>query len=484
MAPVLQGQALRHNIQPDVGPRVGWTLLQPVIYRSDATVLMSPASAIDATVEEANVQSVAIQSRILLGTAVMRQLLPALEDAALDDLDLHYLRQTLRVEAVPETNLVEMIAQGVDSKLLPTLVNTWIDVYLDIRAQNIRNTQEQTLEVVQDQLAGMALKLEEGRLALATYREENRITSAERQQNKELARLEGLNASLNNAVETEVAARANLESLRSAIAAGKNVVPPDQRESVDDRKKELSRLRSQLAKLNKTYTANYIRHQPRVREIPIRIAELESELDNDYKKGSSQVLATAEQEHAAALQSVEDLQQKLTVQEQAAASFTTIYAKHEALAEDLAELEAVHRQSQSRLLQVQVNQVEKYPQVSIIDRPDIISERVGPDYPLLLGGSFAAAVAAGVLSVWLYGFLGARPTKPSFVTLSGVHMYPADIQHSLSYTEQEALRLKQADPRLLESSNSAAGSESPAGSADDGERQSGTEPSSNTDPKI
>ena len=61
---------------------VGWTLLQPVVYRSDATVLMSPPSAIDATVEEANIQSVTIQSRILLGTGVTRQLLPALEDAA------------------------------------------------------------------------------------------------------------------------------------------------------------------------------------------------------------------------------------------------------------------------------------------------------------------------------------------------------------------------------------------------------------------
>ena len=463
---------------------VGWTLLQPVAYRSEATVLMSPPSAIDATVEEANIQSVTIQSRILLGTAVTRQLLAALEDAGLHELDLHYLRQTLRVEAVPETNLVEMVAQGADANILPTLVNTWIDVYLDIRTQDIKKTQEQTLEVVQDQLAAMAQKLDEGRLALEAYRKEHRIVSAERQQNKELARLEGLNASLNSAVETEVAARANLESLRSAIAAGKNVVPPDERESVDDRKKELSRLRARMAKLDKLYTSNYIRNQPELREIPIRIAELESALDNDHKKGRSLVLATAEQEHAAALQSVEDFQQKLAVQEQAAGRFTTIYAKHEALADDLAELEAVHRQTQSRLLQVQVNQVEKYPQVSIIDRPDGISERLGPDYPLLLGVSFAAAIAAGVLSVWLYGFLGARPTKPSFVTLSGVHMYPPDTQHPLPYPEQEAQRLKQPDSRFLESSESAAASEERADSTDNGERKPGSEPPSGAGPKI
>ena len=43
-----------------------WTLLQPVVYRSSATVLMSAPTAIDAVVSEANIQNVAIQRTILL----------------------------------------------------------------------------------------------------------------------------------------------------------------------------------------------------------------------------------------------------------------------------------------------------------------------------------------------------------------------------------------------------------------------------------
>jgi polysaccharide biosynthesis transport protein len=57
---------------------IGWILLQPVVYRSSATVLMSAPSAIDAKVEKANVQSVAIQRRILLGAEVTQGLLSAL----------------------------------------------------------------------------------------------------------------------------------------------------------------------------------------------------------------------------------------------------------------------------------------------------------------------------------------------------------------------------------------------------------------------
>lgn len=428
---------------------LGWTLLQPVIYRSSATVLMSAPSAIDAEAEEADIQSVAIQSRILLSGDVTRSLLQDIEGNAAADVNSQYLRDVLRVEAVPETNLVEMVAEGEDADLLPDLVNAWIDVYLAIRASNIQNSQQQTLGVVQDQMAGLSQRLDDARDALAAYRAENHITSVERQQNEELAQLEGLNTALNSAVRVEVKAKANLQSLRNSIAAGKNVVPPSERESVEGLEKELFQLQTKMTRLSKTYTQNYIQNQPGTREIPQRIAELEEALETERAKGQSLMLAQAEQEHEAALQAVDDIREKLATQEQAAAQFTTIYNKHQALAKDLAELEELYRDTQSRLVQVEVNQVEKYPQVEVIDRPAEQSERVGPDYLLLVGASVAAALGMGILSVWLYGFLGPRPPKPAFVTLSGVHMYPQDMQQ-LAYTAPAASRIAQSNPHLLD----------------------------------
>lgn len=439
---------------------IGWTLLQPVVYRSSATVLMSAPSAIDADIEKANIQSVAIQSRILLGGEVTRNLLQSLESVDAGELDATYLREVLRVDAIPDTNLVEMVAEGEDAELLPDLVNSWIDVYLAIRAQSVQNTQQQTLGVVQDQMAGLSRRVEEARDALASYRDEHKITSVERQQNEELAQLEGLNAALNSAVKVEVKANAIMRSLRDAIAAGKNVVPPSERKSVENMEAELLQLQTKMTKLSKTYTQNYIRNQPSTREIPQRIAELEAALEKELAKGQSLVVAQAEQEHAAAVQTVEDLRERLTSQEERAAQFTTIYNKHEALAEDLEELEKVYRDTQSRLVQVEVNQVEKYPQVEVIDRPAEQSERVGPDYLILLGGSLAAALGMGVLSVWLYGFLGHRPPKPAIVTLSGVHMYPQDMQQ-LGYSTPAASRIGQANPHLLDRQQNTEASDEP-----------------------
>jgi succinoglycan biosynthesis transport protein ExoP len=455
---------------------VGWTLLQPTIYRSSATVLMSAPSAIDATAQVSNVQSVAIQRRILLGGEVTQRLLSELDKAVLTDIDIHYLRTVMQVNPVPETNLVEMAAQGGDAEVLPGLVNTWIEVYIEIRANAVQQNQQKTLQVVEAQLNGITSQVAAARATLAVYRADNNITSTERQENEELARLDGLNTALNTAIESEVNTRAKLESLRSAIAKGDNVVPPSDRESVEDMYTELIRLNATLNKLAKNYTMDFIRRNPKWRDIPDRIEELEMELAEVLDEGQALLMGETQRAHSVALQTVENLQQKLEAQEAIAAKFTTIYATHEAMMEDLETLEALNRQTQARLTEIQVNQVEKYPQVSVIDRPGEESIRVGPDLWLWLAGSLASALGMGVLSVWLYGFLGPRQAQPAFVTLSGVHMYPQEVPNQLAYSTQPTPEIGHMDTNLLERNETADDHDSTEGNSAEEEDNSQENP--------
>lgn len=403
------------------------TLLQPRVYRAGATVLMTAPAAVDAMPEEENRQSVAIQRRILLGNEVLANLAATLGNDASASVDTHYLRQVLHVEPVADTNLVEMIARGTDRALLPRLVNTWIDEYLAVRTREIETSQQQTLQQVRDQLAGLETKLTAARDTLADYRTEHGISSGERGENEVVVRLEGLNKALNNAIEKEVQAKARLRSLEDAIARGKKIVSVSDRESVNSMEQELRKLRTQLTGLTRNYTMEYVRKQPRFRDIPQRIAELEQTLAEVYEESQAVELSMASQQYEAARQTVQELQAQLDARENDAAAFTTVYARHETLVEDLARLEELYRQTQSRLIEVQVSAADKYPQVSVIDRPAPRSTRVGPDYLLWLGGSAAAALALAILSVWLYGFLGPRQ-RPAYVTLSGVHMYPQDTE--------------------------------------------------------
>lgn len=429
-----------------------WTLLQPVVYRSSATVLMSAPSAIDAEVSQADIQSVAIQRKILLGEDITRRLAREVDAVGEGRLAAAELRQLLTVEPVPDTNLVEISAVGADGELLPRLVNTWIDVYLAIRAEDIERRKARTLLVVQDELDGLAVKLAQARAALDQYREEHEIISVERQENEVLARLDGLNKALNNAIEEEAKTGAYLDTLRAAITRGAAVVPQGERRGVEAMDRELRELQAELLELNKRYTADYIDKQPRLRAVPERIDELKDKLAQALSQGREAELANATQAHAAARQTVADLQRQLDEHKQRVAQFNTIYATHQALVEDLAGLEQLNRDTQARQVQVEVRQVEKYPQVSVIDRPGPDSERIGPDYLLLLGGTLLAALGLGVFAVWLQGFLSPQRDQPSYITLSGVHLYPQEVGGQLGYTSQPDPRLTQsAVPGLTES---------------------------------
>lgn len=454
---------------------LAWTLFQPVVYRSSATVLMSAPRDIDAAISEADRQNVAIQRTVLLGNEITRRLLLELESQYSVELDPVYLRSVLLVDALPDTNLVEMAAQGEADELLPIVVETWINVYLEVRAEDIAQSKSTTLRIVQDELEGLALKLEDARDALEQYREDHQILSVERQENEVMNRLKGLNQALNTAVEEEVKARANLETLRQALRRGEKVVPKNDSRSVAALEAELQALRARMLELTRRYTMDYINKQAQYRAIPERIRELERELNTAYSQGGQVELSAAEQSWAAARQTVRDLQQKLDDHKAGVVRFNRIYATHQALSDDLARLEELYREAQARLVQVEVRQVEKYPQVSIIEPPGPQAMRIGPNYLLLIGGTLLAALALGVLSVWLYGFLGHRRQHPAYVTLSGVHYYPQDASGELAYTGQADPRLTQSVAKLLREEGATGAQESPGNEASDSSGESSGE---------
>jgi succinoglycan biosynthesis transport protein ExoP len=440
-----------------------YTLLQPTVYRSNATVLMSAPTAIDEQMLDADIQGVAIQRRTLTGAEITRSLAEQLESdygITIEPLDL---RRLLDVSPVPETNLLDLSASGGDAELLPVLVETWITVYSDLRARDIEARKTQTMTEIGDELDGLAGKLTEARGALEAYRAEHEIISMERQENAVLAELDGLNQSLNNAVEEEIRAKAYLDTLQASLAAGEQVVPENERSEVSAMAELLADLRSRLGELRARYTDDYIRKDPRLREIPDQISELEQELSAAYVRGSKAELNNAERAHAAAENGVAEIRARLEAHKQAVADFNTIYATHQALVEDLARLEELNRETQARQVQIEVRRVEKYPQVSVIDWPGPDAQRIGPDYLLLLGGTLVGALLAGIFGVWLYAYLHPRSAQPAYVTLSGVHMYPQDGEaalENLSQTTQRlekesALKLAVDDPDIDDAGHSA-----------------------------
>jgi len=186
---------------------------------------------------------------------------------------------------VPETNLVEISAEGANPKFLPLLINTWIDVYLDARAEEVKQLAGSTQLIVEDEVEGLGEKVAAARIELEKFRKNNDISSTGREENEALARLKGLTESLNKANEDEIKARSHLNAVKTSISRGKAVVPEDEKASLTDLEKRLQDMRDKLAELDKKFTRDYLDLQPDLKSIPEQIKTLETEVQYRRQHG-------------------------------------------------------------------------------------------------------------------------------------------------------------------------------------------------------
>jgi succinoglycan biosynthesis transport protein ExoP len=406
---------------------LAYSYSRPVVYRSSATILTSAMTAIDRESSDADVQHVAIQRQILLGHELAAETLARLKASATDKSLLQWkpsdIQTLLTVEPVPETNLVEISAEGSNSKFLPLLINTWIDVYLDARAKEVKQLAGSTQRVVEDEVEGLAEKVASARIELEKFRKNNDISSTGREENEALARLKGLTESLNKANEDEIKARAHLNAVKTSISRGKAVVPEDEKASLTDLEKRLQDMREKLAELDKKFTRDYLDLQPDLKSIPEQIKTLETEIQYRRQHGQSLVLNDAEMAYAAAQQTTRELRAQLDEHKQQASTFTSKFTQHEALKADLEGLEKLYRDAQERLVQVKTSRKEKYPQVTVINRAYEPRDPVRPNYGQDALIAIAGSLLFGLLTVWVVEYLTHKKEPPMPIAVFGVHGY-------------------------------------------------------------
>ena len=428
---------------------------RPAIYRSSATLLTSAMTAIDRESNEVDIQNVAIQKQILLGHELIAETLSRLNASTTSNTVLKLtpadIQRFLNVEPVAETNLVEIQAEGTDPEFLPLLINTWIDVYLDARAEDVKNLTTNTTSIIEGELKGLTEEINAKRTELEAFRKINDISSTGRAENEPLARLNGLNDSLNKASEDEVKAKANLDAIKSAIARDQAVVPDQEQGSLQNLETRLQELREQLTDLDKRFTRDYLAKQPTLKIIPEQIKKLEAEIKNKLDYGKKIVLTEAENNYAAAQQTVKAVRAQLDESKNQAAAFSSKFTEHEALKTDLEGLEKLYRETQERLVQIQTSHKEKYPQVTVISRAYLSTVPVRPDYSRDALIALASSVLLGLFTVWIFEYLTRKQEQPSPITLSGIHMYNPAVADMLNYQQTAAQPLEQGQKHALAS---------------------------------
>ena len=417
-----------------------WDFQRPALYRASASLLTVAPPEANQRSEEADIQHVAIQRQRLLSRPVLEQVVAELENRnpGIEPVSADRLRTMLQVLPVPETNLVELRAEGGDPLFLSLAVNTWIETYLDERAKEVAELEARTTDLLREQYESLGQKIEEKRAALHRFREENQILSTARDENQVLARLKGLNDSLNAANEEKIKAKARLDAVEAAIARGEAVVPEQDKRSYAEMVRRAQELREQVAELERRYTDEYIQRSPALKVIPEKLARLEQKLRKSRREGQDYVLSTARQEYAAASQAVVELNRQLDALKQQASEFTARFSEYEAMQEDLAGLELAHRELEDRLVKVEISNRQKYPQVQVVEWAYPPEQPIWPHYLRDAGIVAGISLVVALLMVWLVDFL--KPIqRHSGQTTLGIAIYPANAALEQREAEKAAL---------------------------------------------
>ena len=408
-------------------PGAAWDFLRPPEYKASATVLTAVSRKVGQGMdtEVADLQHVAVQRQLLLGNELLLQTLElARERLPIDLENVDLLRTMLSVRPEADTNLVELSATGSDPAQLAALVNAWIDAYQGLRQAQIEHDVGDTRSKLTEEHQRLGDKIAEQRHALEAFRAEHDIVSLESDGNVAMARLAGLNESLNVAEEAAVEAEARLAAIRAAVAAGEPVVPAEERANLESMEEAVALLRAKLAALQKRYTSMYLENEPTVREIPIQIQSLEAQIEEKMDYGRRLVVGQARRELEQANQRVVTLRAQLQAQKSVATGFTDAFAEYQALKLDLERLELLYSEKQAVMVELDTMGQEKYPQVEVVEAAFPPGMPVRPRYWQDLLWVVLAAAGSALLAVLLVEFLTrSRTSAPGQLPVTGVRVF-------------------------------------------------------------
>lgn len=455
--PIYQSTASLLTVAPEeAGIGGGNVTVHQIRTQDDGLVPSIPLAAIERSENPANPEHVTLQRQILLGVPVFEETLHRLyehkENAGAPRLNLSDLRGLLSVDMVKGTNMVEMKAQGPAPQILAPLVNAWIDAYQALREQTMRDATSNNYAALEEESKQLEKKIAENRKKLAAFRSTHDILSRTDSDNTPMMKLKGLNEAYNKATDEQVKAKAKLDAIRAAIARGEPVMPPEDGPGLAALEKRVQELRETLKEVKRRFTPTYMAMNPQMRQIPEKLAQAEAAVKQKLEYGSRALLSQTEQNYVAALQSAQELRQKIAEMKMESSEFTNRFAEQQAMEDDLKRLEGMHRETQAKLAHIESRPEEPYPPLQVVERAYPPTQAFWPHYWRDTGISVVASLIFAILFIWLYDYLTrmdetphpSQPAMPSFQFYSVQGSLPTG-----NRDEQNPALLAQQEPTPL-----------------------------------
>ncbi|SMC21268.1 Uncharacterized protein involved in exopolysaccharide biosynthesis [Desulfacinum hydrothermale DSM 13146] len=400
---------------------LAYCFLRPPVYRAEASLILKPTAAQPSELAPTNDSSVGksdlvVAHQVLTSRSILERVGQefasghgASEGAR--SLSTDHIVGMVGARMVPDGNIIQLFVEGSDRAEALQVLRTWIQVYLRAFEESQKAALALDTASLDEELQALEARLESKRKELELFRQVNDIVSLEREENRLVSKLKGLNESLARAQEAQVTAESRLKALLDARARGEDILEGRELRAVLSMQERAEALRDQIRGLSQRYTEKYMNLDPKVRGIRAQLERIERRIATTRAEAESAALDKARQDVETARRSVAQLEAQIAEQEGQARQFNAKFARHQALVDELKDLETLYRRRKEQRIQREVSPAQQVPRLNVLEPPQAGEVPVRPHYLRDAAIGMGGALLVSLFGLWLYEFLLRLPRK-------------------------------------------------------------------------
>jgi capsular exopolysaccharide synthesis family protein len=385
--PLYEGVA-RIEIDPNRAPNLGLEdLIQEKLSSSDSSSVLQTEVRI--------LQSDAVATQVMnqvdwpdkkgygrgTGQTMVSQLSPILREKMIDR-----FRNNLKVQVVPNTQIVELRFRDPDPKLATNVTNAFVDAYIE---RNFKTRYQSTMQVsdwLSKQMDDLRTRAAEAQDKLAEFQKRNNILGADENDNIVTDKLRQLNQQLTDAEADRI-----VKEARHRLASSGNpeliasVVPSS---TLQVLRTQQADLKQQFAQLTTKFGSGY----PKVREMQGQLDRIDNEISDEVKTLGQRI----DDEYLASEKTQDMLRSRFDAQKQQAFQLNESAAQYALLRHEVESSRELYDSLQVKLKEAGVTAGLSSTNVTVVDRADIPGKPVEPKVPLNLALGLLGGLVGGV----------------------------------------------------------------------------------------
>jgi len=403
-----------------------WDFARPAVYQATAQLDFVPVSGtVTAAPTEAAGTGRQYSMRDEIQYLTSRTLLARVWDTLKDRADTPAalragdppatLQAMLAARQIPGTDIVAIEARGGAPAFLPQFVDQLIADYratLDVRFKDGSIT-----AIADEQADAQVLEkaIADKRAEVDAFRAKNDIVSLERDENQVVSEVKGTAASINAATDKVVAAEARLAALREAQAAGRTVIRARDNPTLASLEAQAASIRADLRAVARQFTPEYMKIDPRVRELRARQADIDEQITTIRRDSGRNAIQEAEEDVASARGAATALRQQLAATQHSVQSFTSNLSLYKTMQDQLTHLEQQRQMTLDRLSKLEASERARKPKVEVVEAPSVPQSASSPFYARDALLVLIGALVIGLLTMGIVEFFNRPPAQPSTV---------------------------------------------------------------------